>query len=187
MSNIADRGWERPHLPPGGIVRECLLPDGCESCDDPIMLRPLEPLARFDLPQLRSVGVEAEGWDPLASLENIMAKEWAGLAHECRPSASGLRDAFANGKFTKQHRAALDWAFAGMRRKYVFPGLVDRAMLPIFEVVRCFWLLFDGYAYGCGPWLNQWADDPDKPHPCVEFRRSMKAEFPQPTAITSAL
>ena len=24
---------------------------------------------------------------------------------------------------------------------------------------------FEGYAFGCGPWLNQWADDPEKLHP----------------------
>lgn len=162
------RDWEVPYVPPEGIVRECLLPDACMSCDDPLMARPLEPLRRFDRPQLRRVdNPVAPERDPLACLGLFVAKECAGLPRQHRPDIAALRRAFEGGEFTEQHRIALDWAFSGMRTMYAFPSLVAGARLPIFEVARCFWTLFDGASFGCGPWLNQWADDPHRPHPSV--------------------
>ena len=129
------------------------------------MRRPLWPLARFDHPLLKRVGAVGFDWDPIENLRQVMAKAYAGLPYEHRPDARDLRAAFASGRFTKQHCIALEWVFSGMRVKYVFPGLVAGAQLPIFEVARCFWTVFDGASFGCGPWLNQWADDPHKPHP----------------------
>ena len=165
MSDSAD--WEVPYIPPEGIVRECLLPDACNSCDDPLMAQPLEPLRRFDCPQLKRVDGPSTDRDPLDCLGLFVAKECAGMAHRHRPHIGGLRKAFESGEFTEQHRIALGWAFAGMRTMYAFPSLVAGARLPIFEVARCFWMLFDGASFGCGPWLNQWAVDPDRPHPSV--------------------
>lgn len=160
--------WDVPYVPPGGLVLEGLLPDNCPSCLDPIMQRPLEPLRRFDHPQLRQAPPAHPDRDPLTALRFFMRKQCAGLAHRWRPDIAGLRLAFHTGDFTEQHAMALDWAFSGMRAMYVFPGLVAGARLPIFEVARCFWTLFEGDCYGCGPWLNQWADDPDRPHPAVQ-------------------
>ena len=159
--------WEKPYLPPGGLAPECLLPDGCATWNDPVMARPLEPLARFDRPQLKDTIESPYERDTLANLRGFMAKQCAGLAHEYRPDVVALREAFCTGRFTEQQAIALEWAFSGMREKYVFPGFVAAVELPIFEVVRCFWVVFDGAAFGCGPWLNQWADDPDKPHPAT--------------------
>ena len=162
--------WDVPYIPPQGIVPECLLPDTCSSCNGPLMARPLAPLARFDRPQLKCVKTSApSNHDPLASLHLFVAKECAGLPREHRPNIEQLRRAFRTGEFTERQGAALDWAFSGMRRKYAFPLLVAGARLPIFEVARCFWNVFDGYAYGCGPWLNQWAEEPDKPHPSASY------------------
>ena len=176
---MSDIDWEVPYIPPEGIVAECLLPDGCDSCDDPIMQRGLEPLARFDRPQLKRA--PAPGRDPLWSLGRFISKECAGLVHRYRPGPAELRQAFADGRFPAQHRIALEWAFAGMRRKFVFPILVAGARLPIHEVARCFWIAFDGMDFGCGPWLNQWADDPDRPHP------GSKVEPPLPVPPESAV
>ena len=167
MSDAVD--WEVPYIPPQGIVPECLLPDACISCDDPLMMRPLAHLDRFDQPQLRSVPTSTSSSDPLASLRLFFAKECAGLPYRHRPNVEQLRRAFRTGEFTERQGVALDWAFAGMRRKYAFPLLVAGARLPIFEMARCFWIVFDGYAFGCGPWLNQWVDDPDKPHPSALY------------------
>ncbi len=175
---VGDVNWEIPYIPPEGVVRECLLPDGCVSCDDPIMRRPLEPLARFDRLQLKRIDGVTARRDPLDALRRVIAKDCAGLAHEHRPSVKELREAFASGRFTEQHRIALGWAFSGMRVKRVFPGLIAGAQLSIFEVARCFWTVFDGASFGCGPWLNQWADDPDRPHP------SVKSMLPARTAKT---
>ena len=164
--------WEVPYIPPAGIVRECLLPDGCTSCEDPIMAQPLQPLARFDRPQLKRVENSRCRQDPEVVLAHVMAKNCAGLAGQYRPDVGELREAFRTGHFTRQHKIALDWVFSGMRTKYVFPGLVAGAALSIFEVAQCFWAVFDGASYGTGPWLNQWADDPYKPHPSAYVVRS---------------
>ncbi|MCZ0943245.1 MAG: hypothetical protein OXJ53_09330 [Gammaproteobacteria bacterium] len=162
--------WEVPYIPPGGIVEECLLPDGCDSCNDPLMRRPLKALAAFDRSQLKRVSGADPEWDPLWSLNLFMSKNCAGLNHSYRADPVELREAFRTGEFTSIQKTALSWAFSGMRRKYMFPMLVAGAQLPIFEVVRCFWTVFEGCAFGCGPWLNQWADDPDKPHPSAKGR-----------------
>ena len=170
-----ETNWDLPYIPPGGIVPECLLPDGCTSCEDPVMRRPLEPLDRFDHPQLKKAEGADPTWDALWSLGLFIAKNCAGLVHEYRPDIAGLRGAFASGQFTKQHHIALEWAFSGMRTKYMFPRLVAGAQLPIFEVARCFWTLFDGASFGSGPWLNQWADDPDKQHPSARVAEVVRA------------
>ena len=158
--------WERPYVPPEGLVPECLMPDGCTEWDAPVMGRPLEPLSRFDQPQLKRGPVHCD-WDALFELRLFMAKQCAGLAYAYRPDIPDLREAFRMGRFTDQQSIALAWAFSGMRAKYTFPGLIAGAQLPIFEVARCFWTLFEGSAFGCGPWLNQWADNPDRPHPAT--------------------
>ncbi len=162
--------WEVPYIPPGGLVDECLLPDGCLSCDDPVMFLPLRPLEDFDHPLLKqALGADPER-DPLWSLNTFMAKQCAGMNHDWRAHPEDLMRAFRTGEFSDLDKASLSWAFSGMRKKYVFPGLIGGTQLPIFEVARCFWNAFDGCAYGCGPWLNQWADDPEKPHPCTRPR-----------------
>ncbi len=165
---MSDENWETPYIPPQGIVTECLFPDGCTCWENPVMHRPLRPLERFDHPPLKRVGAVGFDWDPIESLRQVIAKACAGLPYEYRPDVKELRAAFASGQFAEQHCIALEWAFSGMRVKYVFPGLVAGAQLPIFEVARCFWTVFDGASFGCGPWLNQWADDPHKPHPSTE-------------------
>ena len=170
--------WEAPYIPPGGLVDECLLPDGCDSCDDPVMALPLRPLGDFDHPLLKQArGADPEG-DPLWNLDSFMAKQCAGMSYHLRAHPEDLMRAFRTGEFFNLDKASLSWAFAGMRRKYVFPGLVAGAQLPIFEVARCFWKAFDGYAYGCAPWLNQWANNPVKPHPCARPRAFPKDPSP---------
>lgn len=187
-------GWEVPYIPPQGIVPECLLPDTCVSGSDPLMAQPLAPLGHFDHPQLKSVMTSAPcNHDPLASLRRFIAKECAGLPQEHRPNADQLRQAFRTGEFTEPQAAALDWAFGGMRRKYAFPLLVAGIRLPIFDVARCFWNVFAGHAYGCGPWLNQWAEEPDKSHPSESFlaygarRRGSRKRLFQTRTPTHAL
>ena len=171
-------GWEVPYIPPGGVVEECLLPDGCDSCDDPVMSLPLRPLGDFDHPLLKQArGADLE-WDPMWSLNHFMAKNCAGMSYELRVRPESLMRAFRTGTFSPAEARALSWAFSGMRRKYMFPSLVASAQLPIFEVARCFWKAFDGYAYGCAPWLNQWADNPQKPHPCARPRTFPKDPSP---------
>ena len=170
--------WEVPYIPPGGLVEECLLPDGCDSCDDPVMFLPLRPLRDFDHPLLKQVrGADPEG-DPLWNLDSFMAKQCAGMNYRFRAHPEDLMRAFRTGEFSNLDKASLSWAFAGMRRKYVFPGLVAGAQLPIFEWARCFWKAFDGCAFGCAPWLNQWANNPEKPHPCARPRTFPKDPSP---------
>ena len=148
------------------MVKELLLPDGATWWDDPVMGEPLRPLADFDHPQLRRVSTpEDEGHDPVRSLRSFMGKNCAGLRDELRADPHELREAFATGEFTTRQACALDWAFSGMRVMWMFPGFIAGARLPIHEVARCFWHAFDGASYGTGPWLNQWADNPDRPHP----------------------
>ena len=170
--------WEVPYIPPEGVVDECLLPDGCDSCDDPVMLRPLRRLEDFDHPLLKqALGADAE-WDPLWSLNLFMAKNCAGMSHDLRAPPERLMQAFRTGAFSPAETQSLSWAFSGMRRKYMFPSLVASAQLPIFEVARCFWVAFDGSAFGCAPWLNQWANNPEKPHPCTRPRTFPKNASP---------
>ena len=159
---------------------ECLLPDACTSCDDPLMQRGLEPLDRFDHPQLRCAPGARRPTAAYAALRRFIAKECAGLALDYRPDTDALRDAFRTGEFTRRHVVALEWAFSGMRRMYVFPGFIAGTQLPIYEVARCFWTAFDGIAFGCGPWLNQWADDPSRPHPSRQ--RGDLVRFPHDTS-----
>ena len=165
--------WGVPYIPPGGVVRECLLPDDCTSCDDRVMSRPLRTLARFDWPQLKRVDNSTCRQDPQTVLEHVLLKHCAGLAAHFRPDVGELREAFRTGRFTAQHKIALDWVFSSMRTRYIFPGLIAGAELPIFEVARCFWVVFDGASFGTGPWLNQWADDPSKPHPSAAVARNL--------------
>jgi len=176
----AARDWDVPYIPPEGIQIECLSPDACKSCDDPAMSKGLLPLDRVDWPQLRHApgsragSKDDEGWN----LGLFIAKECAGMSHECRPETRALREAFRTGQFTQRHRIALGWAFSGMPPKYAFPGLIAGARLPIFEVARCFWTAFDGAAFGCGPWLNQWAEDPDRPHPHTVATERIRRDHP---------
>ena len=50
-----------------------------------------------------------------------------------------------------------------MRTKFVFPGLMCGTRIAIYDMARCFWNVFGG----AGPYLNQWAENPQKPHPHV--------------------
>ena len=78
-----------------------------------------------------------------------------------------LMRAFRTGEFSNLDKASLSWALGGTGRKYMFPGLIAGARFPIFEVARCFRKAFYRYAFGCGQWLNQWASNPERPHPCA--------------------
>lgn len=148
------------------MVKELLLPDRATWWDDPVMGEPLRPLADFDHPQLRRVDApECDGHDPIGSLRSFMGKNCAGLRDGLRADPHELREAFVTGEFTTRQAYALDWAFSGMRVMWVFPGFIAGARLPIYEVARCFWQAFDGASYGTGPWLNQWAENPGRPHP----------------------
>ena len=37
---------------------------------------------------------------------------------------------------------------------------------------------FDGAAFGCGPWLNQWAENPDRPHPHAVATERIRRDYP---------
>ena len=113
-------------------------------------------------------------------MHRSIAHECAGLALDYRPDTDALGDAFRTGEFTRRHVVALKWAFSGMRRMYVFPGFIAGTQLPIYEVAYCLWTAFDGNAFGCGPWLNQWADDPSRPHPSLQ--RGDLVRFPRDTS-----
>ena len=79
--------WEAPYIPPGGLVDQCLLPDGCGSCDDPVMSLPIRPLRDIDHPLLKqALGADPEG-EPLWSLDSFMAKQWAGNPEKPHPCA----------------------------------------------------------------------------------------------------
>ena len=178
--NAAHDEWEVPYIPPEGIRRECLMPDGCTSCDAPVMSELLLPLSRFDLAPLRQV-TPGEGFPhrgPYWELDLFLRKGCAGLAHAWRITGAEFREALRTGVYTERHKFALSWAFSGMRRKYVFPGLIAGAEVPIFEVARCFWVAFGGQDFGCGPWLNQWAKSPERPHPKITELARVRRDAP---------
>ncbi|MCY4212901.1 MAG: hypothetical protein OXF68_04670 [Gammaproteobacteria bacterium] len=117
MNDPTANPWEVPYIPPEGIVEECLLPDGCDSCNDPVMRQPLKALGAFDHPQLRQAEGADPAWDPLWSLNQFMSKNCAGLNYGLRTEPLELREAFRTGEFTSRQKTALSWAFSGMRRK----------------------------------------------------------------------
>ena len=74
-------------------MKECLLPDGCDSCDDPVMSLPLRPLEDFDHPLPRQVCCADPEWDSLWSLNHFMAKNCAGMNYDLRVCPESLMQA----------------------------------------------------------------------------------------------
>ena len=66
------------------------------------MSQGLLPLARFDCPQLRRIpgAIDDPNDDAGSNLGLFIAKECAGMSHECRPDTQALREAFRTGRFT---------------------------------------------------------------------------------------
>ena len=85
MSEISTDDYERPYIPPEGIVPEVLLRDDCTSWEDEKISEHLLPLDRFDHPLLRAVpphkhaGIET----PVESLNSFLRKNCAGLSMTC--------------------------------------------------------------------------------------------------------
>lgn len=151
-----------------------ILPDGIgEDYDHPLMMRPLLPLEAFDHPQLhRHEDHDIPPYMINGHLKTFLAKQCAGLNPDMRIDSQTFREQLVSGEFTPKARYALHWAFGGMRAQFHFPPLISGTHITIYQMVRMFWNVFRGDALGAHAYLNQWADNPDRPLPKLsEFCR----------------
>ena len=128
----------------------------------------LEPLERFDRPQLRQMRMGQPEWVPEELMENQMRKAMAGAQRSELVNARVLRRALQRGRLGRKQRGCVDDMVASFRIwEMHFPFTTWG--LSMYELARVVAVAYGG-RHCWAPWLNLWADDPQRPLPAPPRR-----------------
>lgn len=128
----------------------------------------LKPLHRFDLPQLREVRMGQPEWNPEIGIEMQMAKAMAGAPKSERVDAHVLRRALQRGRLGPKQRRCVDNMVASFRIYEMHLPFTGWG-LSIYELARVVVVTYGGI-HCWNPWLNLWAEDPQRPLPAPPRR-----------------
>ena len=120
-------------------------------------------LDRFDHPALHRRPTNIVAAEADRQMDLIVRKECAGLRRDLRTTGARFRQAFISGRFGRNKRMVLEWAVSGMRDA-MFPTWHSLCALTIYELARGMRLLGPS-AGGYAKYLNQWAENPERPLP----------------------
>ena len=139
---------------------------GWEDADDRRI--ELEPLEKFDHPELHVVRMGQPEWDPVEAIASQIRKGMAGAPRSERVDAAVLRKALQRGRLGRKQQRCVNEMVASFRAwEMHFPFTTWG--LSIYEIARVVAVTYSG-RYCWAPWLNLWADDPQRPLPAPPRR-----------------
>ena len=128
----------------------------------------LEPLEKFDRPKLHQVRMGQPEWVPEEAIASQMRKAMAGAPRSERVDASVLRRALQRGRLGRKQRGCVDDMVASFRIWEMHLPFTAWG-LSIYELARVVVRNYGG-KHCWAPWLNLWADDPQRPLPAPPRR-----------------
>ena len=137
---------------------------GWEDADSTRTL--LEPLERFDHHALHAV--HAGPSVPEEAIERHIAKAMAGAPKSTHIRGAILRRALQNGRLRSAERHCVDEVVASFKAWELHLPATAWG-LSIYELARAVTLSWHRRHFW-SPWLNLWADDPERPSPTPPYR-----------------
>ena len=132
----------------------------------------LEPLERFDRPALHTARMGQPEWVPEELLKMQMRKAMAGAPRSELVDAGVLRRARQKGRLGRKQRQCVDEMVASFRTWEMHLPFTAWG-LSIYELAQLVTRTFGG-RHCWSPWLNLWADDPERPLPAPPRRLPWK-------------
>ena len=132
----------------------------------------LEPLERFDRPALRTARMGQPEWVPEELMKMQMRKAMAGTPRSELVDAGVLRRALQRGRLGRKQRRCVDEMVASFRSWEMHLPFTAWG-LSIYELAQLVTRTFGG-RHCWSPWLNLWADDPERPLPAPPRRLPWK-------------
>ena len=148
------------------LLAEGMFFGGWEDADPARIM--LEPLERFDHPALHVVRMGQPEWVPEEAMEMQLAKAMAGAPRSERVDANILRKALQRGRLGRKQRRCVDEMVASFRTWEMHLPFTGWG-LSIYELARVVTMTYQR-RHCWSPWLNLWADDPQRPVPAPARR-----------------
>ena len=123
----------------------------------------LQPLARFDHPNLHRVRMGRPDCIPEQAIQMQMRKAMAGAPARERVDAHALRRALQRGRLGAKQRRCVDDLVASYRRWEMHLPFTAWG-LSIYALARVVTDTYGG-VHAWAPWLNLWADNPERKLP----------------------
>ena len=128
----------------------------------------LEPLEKFDHPELHVVRMGQPEWDPVEEIASQIRKGMAGAPKSERVDAAVLRKALQRGRLGRKQQRCVNEMVASFRIwEMHFPFTTWG--LSMYELARVVVVTYGG-KHCWAPWLNLWADTPQRPLPAPPRR-----------------
>ena len=159
-----------------GWEMNTLMPDDCEGFDDPLLAEDLYPPERFDHPNLRRLPEDFCPVQADANLKLLLAKTCAGLRHDLRVAPQAMRAAFESAEFPRREANSAHWMLPGLRADG-FRTLACACGITLHDMVRGLWALYGSGRVLHAPWLNQWARNPNRPTPRMDYQGGSRYEY----------
>lgn len=134
----------------------------------------LEPLERFDHPKLHEVRMGQPEWDPEEAISFHMRKAMAGAPASERIDSKRLRRALQRGRLGRKQRRCVDEMVASFRQWEMHLPFTAWG-LSVYELARVVTKTYAG-THCWAPWLNLWADDPQRALPTPPRRPPWKSK-----------
>ena len=149
------------------LLAEGMFFGGWEDADpERIVLAPLE---KFDCEPLRRMRMGQPEWVPEELMRMQLGKAMAGAPRSEQVDTHVLRKALQRGRLGRRQRRCVDEMVASFRTWEMHLPFTAWG-LSIFELARVATKTYGG-RHRWSPWLNLWADDPDRTLPAPPRRR----------------
>ena len=132
----------------------------------------LEPLERFDRPALHTAKMGQPEWVPEELMRMQLRKAMAGAPRSELVDTGVLRRALQRGRLGRKQRRCVDEMVASFRTWEMHLPFTAWG-LSIYELAQVVTRTFGG-RHCWSPWLNLWADDPERPLPAPPRRLPWK-------------
>ena len=132
----------------------------------------LDPLERFDRPALHTARMGQPEWVPEELMKMQMRKAMAGAPRSELVDAGVLRRALQRGRLGRKQRRCVDEMVASFRTWEMHLPFTAWG-LSIYELAQLVMRTYGG-RHCWSPWLNLWADDPERPLPAPPRRLPWK-------------
>ena len=123
----------------------------------------LEPIERFDRPALHTVRMGQPEWVPEDLMKMQLRKAMAGAPRSELIDAQRLRRALQRGRLGRKQRRCVDEMVASFRTWEMHLPFTAWGF-SIYELAQVVARTY-GDRHCWSPWLNLWADDPERPLP----------------------
>ena len=149
------------------LLAEGMFFGGWEDADPRRVI--VEPLEKFDHAALRAVRMGQPEWVPEELMRMQLRKAMAGAPRSELVDAHVLRRALQRGRLGRRQQRCVDEMVASFRAWEMHLPFTAWG-LSIYELARVVTKTYQR-RHCWSPWLNLWADDPDRPLPAPPRRR----------------